>query len=78
LNASKELGNAAGNRARALQMQQVSHALHPAVRNLWEPGVQQLVAIHKQLMRLRAQRGEHRLGDVCGLVGAELPRGEGW
>ena len=38
--ASKELGDASGNRPWALHVQQVSHAFNPAVLDLWEPGVE--------------------------------------
>jgi len=45
--ASKELADASGNRLWALYVQQMCHALNRAVLDLWEPRVEQLVAIHK-------------------------------
>jgi hypothetical protein len=45
--ASKELGDASGNRLRALHVQQVNHVFNPAVLNLREPGMKQLVALYE-------------------------------
>ena len=45
--AGKKLGDAAGNGLWALHMQQVSHAYNPAVLDLWEPGMKQLVALYE-------------------------------
>ena len=59
----KESGEASGNRLRALNVQQMRHALDPAVLDLREPGVEQLVAICEPPLALCAKHGQHRLGD---------------
>ena len=75
--ASKELGDTSANRPWALHVQQMSYAFNPAVLDLWEPGVKQLVTIHEQLLRLHTKHREHWQRDGRCLIGTKLPRCEG-